>query len=282
MIYKAYAKINLSLKVVGKREDGYHELEMVVLPLALHDIIDISTSKTYTDTYITCDHPNLKSARLNICSKAVKKMRERFRFDEQFSIRIHKETPVEAGLGGGSSDAAATMLAINALLKLKLSQEELISIGKEVGADVPFFFVNTPSKVGGLGDVITPIKVKPNYIALLVKPVEGLPTKDVFDICDRFPRTRIDTELLIQALKEGDDDKVCEYCGNDLMPPAESLLPVIGEIYASLRKDGFPIVSMTGSGSTLFGLTRNAKMAKEAQRKYERMGYEVFLTKVLS
>jgi 4-diphosphocytidyl-2-C-methyl-D-erythritol kinase len=281
LILKSYAKINVSLRVVGKRDDAYHLLEMVNLPLELHDIIEISKFPNSGDTYITCDDIGLQNARHNLCAKAVDAMRKEFGFKDNFNISIHKEIPFAAGLGGGSSNAAVVILAINTLLGLNAPLERLSKVGESIGADVPFFLMNKPAKVTGIGELLEPIKVQKAYNCLIVKPITGLSTTDVFAVADRFERTTIGTDKVIQALEGGDDALLSKNMGNDLFAPAVSLLPEVGDIIDSLKKDGFTLVGMSGSGSSCFALSDNLKLLKEKARKYEENGYIVCLTKTM-
>ena len=280
MDIKSYAKINLSLKIIKTLDNGYHELDMVNLPLELHDVIEISKIANH-DTCITCDDLRLMGLKANLCKKAVDTLRETYHFQDNFMIHIHKEIPFAAGLGGGSSNAATVLLSLNKILKLNATNEELCNIGLKIGADVPFFIHNHPSRVGGIGEIDSPINVKKKYFVLIVKPEEGLSTKDVYVHYSSFSNVRVDTEGVIKGLAEGDDDLIAKSIGNDLMKPAVSLLPVVGDIYSSLIGDGFKIVSMSGSGSSLFALSTDLKKCKEAQKKYERKGYISVLTKTL-
>ena len=280
MDMKSYAKINVSLRVLGKREDGYHNLEMVNLPIELHDVVSVEKIAG-GDTYIICDDLRLMGLKTNLCQKAVEAMRNHYHFKENFMIHIHKEIPFAAGLGGGSSNAACVMMAINSLLKLKASIDDLVKLGRPLGADIPFFFYLKPAKVTGIGEIVEPIKCDHPYYCLLVKPEKGLSTKDVFVACDEFEAKRIDTEGVIKGLENGDDGFVSRSIGNDLMPAAVKLLPEVGEIYASLMDDGFTICQMSGSGSTVYALSTNLKKCKEAERKYSKLGYVSILTRTL-
>ncbi|MCI1245217.1 MAG: 4-(cytidine 5'-diphospho)-2-C-methyl-D-erythritol kinase [Bacilli bacterium] len=281
LILKSYSKINVSLRVLGKREDAYHLLEMVNLPLELHDIIEISKFPHAEDTFITCDDIGLQNARHNLCSKAVDAMRKEFGFKDNFSISIHKEIPFAAGLGGGSSNAATVILAINRLLNLRAPLERLSKVGRTVGADVPFFLYDKPAKVTGIGESLEPILVKKVYNCLIVKPQKGLSTTDVFSVADRFDRTKIDTANVIKALETGNDELLGQNIGNDLYEPAVSLLPEVKEVVDSLREGGFAISNMSGSGSACFALSDNIKKLKAKAKEYEAKGYIVRLTRTI-
>lgn len=281
MIIKSFAKINVSLKVLGKREDGYHNLQMVDLPLDLHDIIEIEPLPFSPDSYVTCDDVELAALKDNLCKKALDVMRKKYLFKDNFNIHIHKEIPFAAGLGGGSSNAAAVMVAVKTLLKLPATDEEMNQIGLSIGADVPFFLVNKPCLVEGIGEKLTPIKVKNEYECLIVKPQDGLSTKDVYGASDSCQKSRIDTNGVLKALSNGDDLLLAKSLGNDLMIPAERLCPEVGVIYDLLMREGFQIVSMSGSGSSLFALSMDGHKCKEAAKKFSRLGYIVRLTKIL-
>ncbi len=277
MIEKSYAKINLSLKVTGIREDGYHELEMVNLPLDLHDVIVFDHDSSYQDTYVICDDPGLSSLSDNLATKAFNLMREKYGFKQNFIINIHKRIPFAAGLGGGSSNAACVISFINKYCKLNRPLSELKELGATLGADVPYFLDPHPSLVSGIGEKIESIPCKKTYYCLLVKPEKGCSTKEVYKISDKSERVFVDTENVIKGLATGDDALIAKSIGNDLMPTSVSMVPEIGEIYASLTKDGFSICRMSGSGSTVFALSSDLRKCRLAQRKYEDMGYIVRL-----
>ena len=278
---KSYAKINVSLRVLSKRADSYHELEMVNLPLELHDVIELEKMPNAADTFITCDDVGLSNTRHNLCAKAVEAMRNEFGFKENFNITMHKEIPFAAGLGGGSSNAAAVMVSLVNLLHLKTNAEQLNRIGLSIGADVPFFLVNKPALVTGIGEKLQNVPVKKQYNCLIVKPVKGLSTTDVFAAAEGFERTPIETQDVLKALANGDNALLAKSIGNDLFLPANSLLPEVGKIVASLKADGFTLVSMSGSGSSVFALSDDAKSLAKAARKYLGLGYIVRLTRTM-
>ena len=282
MNIRSFAKINVSLRNLGPRpEDGYHELEMVNLPIDLHDVITIDPLPYEGDTYITCNDLRLLGLKGNLCTRALEAMRERYGFKENFRISIHKNIPFAAGLGGGSSNAACVMLALDHMLKLHASKEDLNEIGLRLGADVPFFLNPKPCLVTGIGETMSPISVKGVIYCLVVKPEEGLSTKDVYAICDSFPKENIDTKGVLEGLENQDLAKVAASRGNDLYAPAKSLLPKIETIVSSLKAEGFAVAAMSGSGSACFGLTTDHRLAMKAERKFIKAGYIVRLSKVL-
>lgn len=280
MIIQAHAKINVALNILNKREDGYHTLDMVMLPLDLHDSIDISLLPPDFDTFITCDDVSLETGEYNLCTIALKAMRERYMFKQEFRIHIHKSIPMAAGLGGGSSDAAAVMHAICTLLKIHPDPTEINEIARKIGSDVPFFYEGKAARVSGVGEVIKPIQVAKRYFVLIVKPGDGLSTKTVYTQYDLMEKDIADVDAVVEALAAGDDDKLGASIANVLEKPAFFLLPAIKKVKDSLIKDGFKIVSMSGSGSSVFALSTSHHLISKAEAKYEKLGYTVIKTAV--
>ncbi len=282
MIVKSFGKINLSLSVKGVKDDGYHLLEMVNLPIELHDTIEITSSPYLQDSFVTCDDAHLNALHHNLCSKALEAMRAKYGFKENFLIHIHKEIPFAAGLGGGSSNAAAVMLAVAKMLKLKADIKDLTEIGASIGADVPYFLASSPAYLTGIGENVRPLKAKDSYEVLLIKPEKGLSTKEVYAICDKYGRLDIHTEKVIEGLEKGDTDLIVKNAGNDLTSAAIELLPEIDTVIEELKSDGaFFYVAMTGSGSSVYGLTKDARRAREAFRRFDKKGYNVYLTRTM-
>ncbi len=281
LVIKSYAKLNLSLKIVGTRPDGYHLLDMVNLPLELHDIVEVNLMPGAQDTYITADDPLLNAMRHNLCGQAVQALRDRYQFSDNFNIHIHKEIPFAAGLGGGSSNAAAVLYAVNQLLHLGADATTLHQIALSIGADVPYFFLNRPARLQGIGDIIQPLDCHPSYYCLLVKPKEGVSTKECYQICDRFSRLSIDNDKVIQGLVQGDDHLISSARGNDLEAPAMEIVPAIKDILDTLHSMNFSIVGMSGSGSCCFALTKDLKKAKESYRQLSKTMDFVGLTRTM-
>ena len=280
-IVKSYAKINLSLKVLNEREDGYHNLETVMIPIELHDVIEIEKRPGAFDTFITCDDIGLANLRHNLCTKAVEAMRKEFGFKDNFNINIHKEIPFAAGLGGGSSNAAAVIESLISLLKIKAEPEVINRIALSLGADVPFFLNTKPAVATSLGENLQQIPVKTQYHCLIVKPKTGLSTGAIFQICDEFEKENADTEKVLEGLAKDDLELIGQATGNDLYPPAASVLPEVKKVVDSLKEAGFPVAAMTGSGSACFGLSKDAKFVKEQAKLYKNRGYIVRVTKTM-
>lgn len=280
MYIKAFAKINVALNVLNVRKDGYHDLDMIVLPLELHDAIEVEIMPNASDTYITCDEVSLSGGKYNIVQTAINKARDKYHFKNNFDIIIHKEIPISAGLGGGSSNAASVLNAIFHLLKIQPSYEDIIDLAKSVGSDVPFCMFNVPSRVKGVGDILEPISLKTKYSVLIVKPEQGLSTKEVYEMSNKKAVENCDIDRVVDALALGDEKALAASAKNSLENASISMLPEIQTIKDNLRSDGLDIVLMSGSGSSVFALSTDHHKLSKLVKKYEKLGYDVVLTKI--
>lgn len=277
---KSYAKINLSLHIKGVREDGYHYLDSVVLPTTIHDNIEVSLNRYANSTTIVCDSPILQRNHHNLCQRAVEVMRAHYGFKENFEIRIHKVIPVAAGMGGGSSNAACVLRAVNKLLKLNATDEELKQIGLELGSDVPFFIKPQPVRMTGIGEKLEPITVAKDYYILLIAPSKGLVTKEVYAAYDKLNIEQGTSDQLIKDLADGNESNVINGVVNELYPAALSIYPELKDEMDKVRALGAEIVSMTGSGSAFFALSRDKKAISNAELTLLEEGYKVYSGKV--
>ena len=283
IVEKSYAKINIALNVVNKREDGYHELDMVMLPLKLHDSLMISELVGKKDNFVIMDDFTFYIGDNNIAHKALDILEANYNLKgKKFKIIIHKNIPMKAGMGGGSSNAAATLKGINKYMKLNISKEDLFEMSKSLGSDVPFFVESVPARCKGRGEIITPITVKNKYHCLIVKPEGGCSTKVIYDAFDQDPQYDIcNIENVIKALEEGDDDLLADSIGNSLQFAAIKEVPEIEQVINKLKEEGLKIVMMTGSGSAVFALSTDAKLIKHVAKKFEDK-YQVEVTEVLN
>ena len=277
---RSYAKINLCLNITGKRADGYHELDMIMVPISLHDSLVVDTLEKSPDNFVTVDDFSIGTFSYNLATFSIDKLRSIYHFNEKFRILIHKVIPIQAGLGGGSSNAACSLKAVNDLLKLGATDEELMEIGKTLGCDIPFFVKCKPARCKGLGEILEPIEIKNNYYVLIVKPEAGCSTKEVYATADSMDLTICNVDNVIKALKEGDDDLLAASIGNSLQAPAIKLVPQIQTIIDELRDCGLKIVQMTGSGSAVFTLSTDKKLLKNILKKFDNK-YQVELARVL-
>ena len=259
---KSLAKINISLDVKEKRSDGYHELDSIMAPIELHDSIIISQLPNAHDNFVTVDDFSNGLIHYNLASNAIEVMAKKYNFNNHFRIFIHKVIPMQAGLGGGSSNAAFTMKSVNNMLKLNATDEELIELATPLGADIPFFIKSVPARCQGIGEKMQPFEIKNNYYVIVVKPTLGCSTKEVFALADAKPYKHVNIDKVVEALAIGDDDMLAENMGNSLEEAAISLVPEIQEIKDYLKAQGLKLVLMSGSGSSVFGLCQDKKMLK--------------------
>ena len=277
---RSYAKINLCLNITGKRKDGYHELDMVMIPISLHDSLVVDLLKKSPDNFVTVDDFSIGSFNYNLATFSIDKLRSVYHFDEKFRILIHKVIPIQAGLGGGSSNAACSLKAVNDLLQLGASDEELMEIGKTLGCDIPFFVKCKPARCKGLGEILEQNKIKNNYYVLIVKPEAGCSTREVYLAADSMDLPVCNVDNVIKALQEGDDDLLAASIGNALQAPAITLVPQIQTIIDELHECGLKIVQQTGSGSAVFALSTDKKLLKKVLKQFENK-YQVELARVL-
>ena len=277
---RSYGKINLCLNITGKRDDGFHEVDMVMVPISLHDSIVISKLNKSTDNFVTVDDFSIGSFSYNLATFSIDKLQSIYHFDQKFRVLIHKVIPIQAGLGGGSSNAACTMKAVNSILKLGASDEELMQISTPLGCDIPFFIKCKPARCQGVGEIVTPIEIKNNYFVLIVKPEAGCSTREVYKTADSTDLPVCNIDNVIKALAEGDDDLLAENMSNALQEAAISLVPNIQTIIDELHEAGLKMVQVTGSGSAVFALSTDKKLLKKVFKQLENK-YQVELAKVL-
>lgn len=280
---KAYAKINLALNVYDRKEDGYHNIDMITIPLDLHDIIELELLPKGYESYITSDDDSLPTDESNLSNKAFRKMKEKFHIDKNVLIHIYKRIPMCAGLGGGSADAAAVINATLKAIKLKPSQDDLISLASSIGADVSFCLYNKPARCRGIGEKLDFITLKKRYHVLLIKPNEGVSTAlayQTFDQLETKPQLS-NIERLIEGLKIGDESIIAEEMKNSLQECATKMVPEIKNIIDTLKKDGFPLTMMSGSGSTVFCMSLNHHAILEEYKKFSKLNYTVIVTQTL-
>lgn len=254
---RAYAKINLCLDVVGKREDGYHDLKMIMVPINFYDVLEMEFAP---ETTLELNRDYLPINDKNTIIKAIHIMQEKYNITEEFCCRLEKHIPTRAGLAGGSADAAAAIRMINRMCNLNLTKEEMIAVGKEVGADVPFCILNRPAFVEGIGEKITTFSCSPDFYLLLIKPRKGVSTAEAFHIVDEQEGIHPDCKAMQEALEYNDYDDIISSLGNSMENAAMTLVPEIRKAKQDLLDLGFDGVLMSGSGSTVFGITKDVEL----------------------
>jgi len=275
---KAFAKINLCLDVISRREDGYHELEMVMVPIDLFDTVEIEIAE---EMRIVSDKSFLPLDRRNTVINTVEVMREKYGFTENFSIRLVKNIPTQAGLAGGSTDAATTIKIIDELLQLNMSEKEKYEVAALVGSDVPFCLYGKPAHVKGVGEELSSIEVQLDFYLFLAKPRMGVSTKAAFTNLDMEHLAHANTPEMIAALKENDYNKFLDCLGNSLEEPAILEVSAIQKIKDELIEFGFDAALMSGSGSTVFAVTKNEELVDRAVNRFWNRYWFVKKTKII-
>lgn len=255
----APAKVNLFLEVLGRRPDGYHEIATLMVAIGLADELEFAPADGSGLT-LTCDAPDLPTGADNLVLKAAARLREETGCTAGAAIRLAKRVPWAAGLGGGSSDAAAALVGLNGLWNLGLPPADLARIGAGIGSDVPFFLNGPAAWCTGRGEVVEPVTVGRPLDLVLVKPPEGLATADVYRRV-RVPEAPADGAAARTALAAGDVEALGRALFNRLQEPAMELSPAVADWHRRLRAAGAEWTLMSGSGTCLFGLCRSAAEA---------------------
>ena len=249
----AHAKINWSLNILALRDDGYHELDMLMQSVELIDELIFENARWLT---LTVDGRRLPVGNRNLVIRAANALNEYVGQRLGARIQLKKRIPTRAGLGGGSADCAAALVALNRLWGLRLPMDVLMQIGRTLGADVPYCLAGGLARVGGVGEQLTPLSGAPSVPLAMVTPGGGLSTPSVFRAWDEggYPLRSTDVGALAAALAHGDWPLAQELSYNALEAPAIQLMPEIGQIMAAFRDLGARYVRMTGSGSTVFAV----------------------------
>lgn len=255
----APAKINLALDVLGQNEDGYHELDMIMAPvLSLYNVVDLEKSQ---ETTITCTNGEIPDD--NAMKKMVQVLKENYKISD-YTIRIEEHIPMQAGLAGASANAAAVLKAINDMDELHLSLEDMIDLGKKVGADVPFCVVSRYARVKGIGEIIRLLNCQWKFSVLLIKPAQGVSTPEAFQTWHRLEPLHPDLDLLEKDIVSQDLKHFIQHMGNALEPAALELVAPLKQLKNEMQAFGLAVM-MTGSGSTMMGFGSRNQL-KEAQR----------------
>ena len=266
MILKAFAKINWSLDITGQREDGYHIMDMLMQPVSLSDEITLSPASSLSIT--TGGWPRSRADESNLAYRAALALKNETDCPLGARIHVDKHIPIGAGMGGGSSDAAAVLTGLNRLWNTGLSRMDLERIGLAVGADVPFLIRGGLTRTRGIGEDMEDHECRSNYWLIVIQPCPGLSTGQVFSLWhESAPADRPDTDNALQALENGDLNLLCNSIENVLQPVSEKLRPEIAEACAALVSEGAQAARMTGSGSAVFGVFRSPYVAEKAYHR---------------
>jgi 4-diphosphocytidyl-2-C-methyl-D-erythritol kinase len=277
---KAPAKINLGLDVLRKREDGYHEVHMIMQTVALFDELTFEKTDKQGITLAT-NHETIETDERNLIVKAAKLFLEYFSIEQGLSIYLKKQIPVAAGMAGGSTDAAATLLAMAQLLEVQTDKETLCKLGVKIGADVPYCILQGTALSQGIGEILTPLKPAPDCFVLLIKPPIEVSTKFVYEnLKVQELQSHPDMEGIQRAIEEGDLNGMCKRLENVLESVTIPAHPIIKEIKELALKQGAISALMSGSGPTVFAIFEEEMQAKEAKKVFEeaKISNEIYLT----
>ncbi|RHW31800.1 4-(cytidine 5'-diphospho)-2-C-methyl-D-erythritol kinase [Neobacillus notoginsengisoli] len=256
LLVKAPAKINLSLDVLHKRPDGYHEVEMIMTTIDLADRLELSHSDD-GQIRIVSQNRYVPDDQRNLAYQAAQLLKDRFQVKEGVTIAIEKTIPVAAGLAGGSSDAAAALRGLNKLWNLGLSLDELAGLGAEIGSDVSFCVYGGTALATGRGEQIEKLPAPPTCWVILAKPFIGVSTADVYRKLELPAANRPDIQRMIEAISSNDYHAVCRNVGNVLEDVTLKHHPEVAQIKDQMKRFGADAVLMSGSGPTVFGLVRH-------------------------
>lgn len=280
LLVKAPAKINLSLDVLHKRPDGYHEVEMIMTTIDLADRLEL-TLLSQNEIKIISHNRFVPDDHRNLAYQAALLLKERFSVREGVAITIEKTIPVAAGLAGGSSDAAAALRGLNKLWKLGLTMDELAELGAEIGSDVSFCVYGGTALAKGRGEIITHLPAPPTCWVVLAKPFIGVSTADVYRRLDLEKIHHPNTQKMIQAIETGQFMDVCCNLGNVLEDVTLKLYPEVALIKDQMKRFGADSVLMSGSGPTVFGLVQHDSRMQRVYNGLRGFCDQVFAVRML-
>ena len=279
---KALAKINLGLDVVRRREDGYHEVRMVMQTIHLYDRLDIAKCPE-PGIHITSNLSFLPVNENNLIYKAGKMLMDEFGIDSGVMVKLNKRIPVAAGMAGGSTDAAAMLYGMNELFELKLKRSDLMERGVKIGADVPYCILRGTALAEGIGEKLTALSPMVKCPVLIAKPQISVSTKFVYENLKLDENTlHPDIDRLIRDIENKDLQAIAGHMGNVLESVTIPNYPIIAEIKELMRKSGAVNAMMSGSGPTVFGLFADDETAQRAYEDMQRSGLakQVYLTSI--
>lgn len=272
----SYAKVNLTLDVLGKRPNGYHDVLMIMQTVSLYDLVLVD--RTNSGISISSNLKFLPTNENNIAYKAAKIFFEHTGITGGAKIMMHKNIPVAAGLAGGSGNGAAVLCALDRLYSTKLTNDELMALGLELGADVPYCIMGGTALASGIGEVLTPLPSLPNCTILLVKPPISISTPSIYQEIDSTQiLERPDTNAMISALKSGDIHNVSNNLSNVMGTVTEGMHPIIKGIRRKMLMNGALGAVMSGSGPSVFGIFPDYETAKKSHDSFAFQFKEVYI-----
>ena len=274
---RAYCKVNLALDVVGVREDGYHDLRMIMVPVDFYDELEITVND---EMLYECKSRKIYFDDNNTIVKAIKLMKDEFNISDNFKVVLNKHIPMKAGLAGGSTDGAAVIRLINKMYDLKISKEKIKELCLKIGSDVLFTFCSRPSLVEGTGDKLKFIYIKDDYYVLIVKPRTGVSTSECYKKLDMSDCRHPDVDLILDKLESGEEVK--DLLMNSLEAPAIDLCKDIGDVKEKLLAAGADFAMVSGSGSSVFTIDKSRDKIESIYKALKDSGYFIRSAKILN
>jgi len=283
LILPAFAKINLSLRIRKRRSDGYHDLDTIFQTISLHDAIKITVTDN-SEIVLSCDDRQLPVDSENLIVRAARAFQDRFSVKKGARLRLEKRIPAGAGLGGGSSDAAVTLLAVACVWGTAATRQDLVEIGAQLGADVPFFFTGGMARGTGIGDQVEPLPDMPANSLLIIKPIASITTADAYKVFDERCLTTGNSKSILSGSQptDGFDTKSLASLGNDFEQVVFDLEPELARAKAALMGAGAQAAMLAGSGSAVFGIFDSEDAQRRAIQAIElETGWRVFPCKMV-
>ena len=262
IISKSNAKINLGLKIINKRSDGFHNIESIFIEIDFHDIISLSPSNKFQ---LSCNHPSIPTDQRNTIYKIYHQLQKKYSFKNQYKIKLIKNIPIGSGLGGGSSNAACVLKTLNKIENLNLSQKELLNIAQSIGSDVPFFLDGKVQFVQGRGEILNKItysELKKMFI-ILIMPSFKISTPWAYNKIKKYLHEPIDSDKF-PGLNSNVD---WQFFKNDFEEVVNAAYPEIFEIKEFLYNNGALYSGLSGSGSTMFGIYNDKELLSKVHSK---------------
>lgn len=284
MKLRAYAKINLGLEVLRRREDGYHDVKMIMQTIQMYDMLEMEKSEK-PGIHLTTNLSYIPVNENNLVYKAAKLLMDQYGIEEGITINLNKFIPVAAGMAGGSSDAAATLVGVNKMFQLGLTRQQLMELGVKIGADVPYCVMRGTALAEGIGEKLTVLPPMPPCYVLIGKPGISVSTKFVYTNLNLGPDTHHpDIDGMIQALEKRDLYGITDRMENVLEKVTIPEYPVIETIKNHMKAHGAVNAMMSGSGPTVFGIFDDKEKAEYACEKLKEsmLAKQIFLTTVFN
>ncbi|MCD8895644.1 MULTISPECIES: 4-(cytidine 5'-diphospho)-2-C-methyl-D-erythritol kinase [Mammaliicoccus] len=281
MIYEtAPAKINLTLDTLYKREDGYHEVEMIMTTIDLNDRLTFEC-RDDGEIIIDVEHNFVPSDHRNLAYKAAKLMQDRYNIEKGVKISLEKSIPISAGLAGGSSDAAATFRGLNELWGINESLETLSELASEIGSDISFCIYGKTALCQGRGEKITHLPKPPSAWVVIAKPDIGVSTPEIYGALDLENKDEVQTQACLKAIENNDYASMCQSLGNSLEKVTMQLYPEVEKLKNTMSNTGVDAALMSGSGPTIYGFVQKERQAKQVYNALMGCCNDVYIARLL-